>query len=68
MYFTFSANSVNVYRCFEFISPSFESRQLPNNLLIELSFSCVIFICSFLRISFVTEELEDIEGPQRLGK
>ena len=37
-------------------------------LLMGLIFSCVIFSYPFLRVSFVTEELEDIEGPQRVWK
>lgn len=56
---------MNVHRGFEFISPSSESTQPPNILLMGLIFSCVIFSYPFLRVSFVTEELEDIEGPQR---
>ena len=68
VYFTFRANLVNVHRDFEFISPSSESTQLPNILLMGLIYSCVIFSYPFLRVSFVTEELEDIEEPQRVWK
>lgn len=69
MSFTFSANSVTIGRVFEFISPSSpwgqtQSRQLSNILLVRIAFSWVIFMCSFLRVSFVTEELEDIDRPQ----
>lgn len=59
---------MNVHRGFEFISPSSESTQPPDILLMGLIFSCVIFSYPFLRVSFVTEELEDIEGPQRVWK
>lgn len=62
-----------IYRGFEFISPiSIQTVLSLDSFLIPvwwgITVSYVVFIYFVLKVSFVTEELEETEEPQRLGR